>query len=289
VEPGDEVLILTNGVFGMRMEDVARRLRAKVDVLEFEWGRPVDPQAVADQLAKKSYALVAVVHAETSTGVRNPITHIAELLRDRPELFLVDTVTSLGGIPVEVDRWHADAVYSGTQKCLSCPPGLSPITFSERAIEKTINRKSKVPNWYLDLTMIIKYWEGQTRTYHHTAPINMLYGLYQALMDIFAEGVDSIFNRHQQSHLALVNFLESRGFEMLVKPDFRLPMLNSVLVPEGVDDALVRKRLLKEYQIEIGSGLGPLAGKIWRIGIMGHTARIENVERFSAALSEILR
>jgi len=288
VEPGDDVLILINGVFGKRMEDVATRLGAKVDVLEFEWGTPVDPQSVADQLTKKPYSLVAVVHAETSTGVCNPISSIAELMQDQPGLFLVDTVTSLGGIPVEVDKWQADAVYSGTQKCLSCPPGLSPITFSEKAVEKTINRKSKVPNWYLDLTMIMDYWEGQTRAYHHTAPINMLYGLYQALNDILVEGINSVFDRHQQSHLSLVKHLESQGFEMLVKPDYRLPMLNSVLIPEGVDDVLVRKQLLEEYQIEIGSGLGPLAGKIWRIGIMGHTARSENIDRFSAALSEIL-
>lgn len=288
VEPGDEVLILINGVFGKRMEDVATRLGAKVDVLEFEWGTTVDPQTVADKLRKKTYSLVAVVHAETSTGVLNPISQIAKLMKDQPGLFLVDTVTSLGGIPVEVDKWHADAVYSGTQKCLSCPPGLSPITFSERAIQKINNRKSKVPNWYLDLTMILNYWEGQTRAYHHTAPINMLYGLYQALQDILAEGMDKVFDRHQQSHLALVKILERLGFEMLVKPDSRLPMLNSVLIPDGVDDALVRKRLLEEFQIEIGSGLGPLAGKIWRIGIMGHTARIENIERFSAALSEII-
>jgi len=288
VEPGDEVLILINGVFGKRMEDVAKRLGARVDILEFKWGTPVEPQLVADQLKKKTYAMVAIVHAETSTGVCNPILPIAELMKVQPGLFLIDAVTSLGGIPVEVEKWHADAVYSGTQKCLSCPPGLSPITFSERAIEKILKRKSKVPNWYLDLTMIIDYWEGQTRAYHHTAPINMLYGLYQALYDILTEGTDGVFDRHQQSHLALVKFCESQGFEMLVEPDYRLPMLNSVLIPEGVDDALARKRLLEEYQIEIGSGLGPLAGKIWRIGIMGHTARIENINRFTTALRNIM-
>ena len=288
VEPGDEVLILINGVFGKRMEDVATRLSAKVDVLEFEWGAPVDPQAVAEQLKKKMYSLVAVVHAETSTGVCNPVAAIAELMAQQPGLFLVDTVTSLGGIPVETDAWQADAVYSGTQKCLSCPPGLSPLTFSEKAVMKTINRKTKVPNWYLDLNMIIDYWEGATRTYHHTAPINMIYGLYQALKAILEEGPENVFDRHRKAHLALVESLESRGFELLVPPDYRLPMLNSVLIPEGVDDALVRKRLLEEFQIEIGSGLGPLTGKIWRIGVMGHTARIENIDRFSKALSAVL-
>ena len=285
VEPGDDVLILVNGVFGKRMEDLAGRLGANVDTLEFEWGTPVVPEVVKEQLRKKEYMLVAVVHAETSTGVCNPVAEIAELLRDQKPLFLVDTVTSLGGIPVEADKWQADAIYSGTQKCLSCPPGLAPITFSERAVQKTLNRKTKVPNWYLDLTMIINYWEGNTRSYHHTAPINMLYGLYEALYCILGEGLDNVFQRHQQNHLALVQSLESMGLEMLVDPAFRLPMLNSVKVPDQVDEAQVRNRLLNEFQIEIGAGLGPLAGKIWRIGLMGHTARPENVKRFSDALS----
>jgi len=286
VEPGDEVLVLINGVFGVRMEDVASRLGAKVDKLEFEWGKPVDPDQVKKQLEKKKYALVAVVHAETSTGVCNPVGEIAKLLKDNEALFLVDTVTSLGGIPVEADLWQADAIYSGTQKCLSCPPGLAPITFSEKAVQKTVNRKTKVPNWYLDLSMIINYWEGSQRAYHHTAPINMLYGLYQSLFNVLSEGLENVFARHNQCHLALVEFLESNGFEMLVDPEYRLPMLNSVLIPSGVDEAEVRKKLLEEHQIEIGAGLGPLAGKIWRIGVMGHTAQPENIQRFSAALKK---
>ncbi|NQU65056.1 MAG: alanine--glyoxylate aminotransferase family protein [SAR324 cluster bacterium] len=288
VEPGDEVLVLINGVFGKRMEDVASRLGARVDALEFEWGKPVDPDLVKKQLEKKRYALVAVVHAETSTGVCNPVGEIASLLKDNEALFLVDTVTSLGGIPVETDLWQADAVYSGTQKCLSCPPGLAPLTFSERAVHKTLNRSSKVPNWYLDLSMIINYWEGSQRAYHHTAPINMLYGLYQALFNIQSEGPEKVFARHKQCHLALVDSLESSGFEMLVEPEFRLPMLNSVLIPSGVNEAQVRKTLLVDHQIEIGAGLGPLAGKIWRIGVMGHTAQPENIKRFTEALKTTL-
>ncbi|MCP4294835.1 MAG: alanine--glyoxylate aminotransferase family protein [Proteobacteria bacterium] len=285
VEPGDEVLILINGVFGKRMEDLAQRLGAKVDTLEFEWGTPVMPELVKEKLDKKNYKLVAIVHAETSTGVCNPVSDIADLLRDKDALFLVDTVTSLGGIPVEVDNWQADAIYSGTQKCLSCPPGLAPITFSDKAVQKTLNRKSKVPNWYLDLSMIANYWEGNTRAYHHTAPINMLYALYEALYRILEEGMDNVFERHQQNHTELVKSLESMGLEMLVKSEYRLPMLNSVRIPDNIDEALVRKKLLVDHQIEIGAGLGPLAGKIWRIGLMGHTARSENVERFADALA----
>lgn len=288
VEPGDEVLILINGVFGMRMADVAGRLGATVDTLEFEWGTPVLPSAVKEKLGEKGYSMVAVVHAETSTGVRNPVDEIAALVKETPALFLVDTVTSLGGIPVKTDEWQADAVYSGTQKCLSCPPGLAPISFSDRAVEKTMNRKNKVPNWYLDLSMIINYWEGNTRAYHHTAPINMLYGLYEALRCVLEEGLDQVYNRHQQAHEALVDGLQVLGLEMLVAPEYRLPMLNSVKVSQGIDEAGVRMKLLKEHQIEIGAGLGPLAGKIWRIGVMGHTARIENIDRLLSALKSSL-
>ncbi len=288
VEPGDDVLVLINGVFGMRMADVAGRLGANVDTLEFEWGTPVVPARVKEKLNEKTYALIAVVHAETSTGVCNPIDEVAELVKETSSLFLVDTVTSLGGIPVTVDAWQADAVYSGTQKCLSCPPGLAPISFSDKAVEKTMNRRNKVPNWYLDLTMIVNYWEGNTRAYHHTAPINMLYGIYESLYCVLSEGLDNVYSRHQKAHLALVEALESLGFEMLVAPEFRLPMLNSVKIPEGIDEAKIRMQLLQEHQIEIGAGLGPLAGKIWRIGVMGHTARMENIEQFTNALKSCL-
>lgn len=289
IEPGDSVLVLVNGVFGTRMVDVATRLGARVDALEFEWGMPVDPDRVKGALEAKAYRMVAVVHAETSTGVANPVGDISEIVAGTDALFLVDAVTSLGGMDVQTDAWRADAVYSGTQKCLSCPPGLSPVTFSDRAVEKLQNRKTKVPNWYLDLSMIVNYWEGSRRAYHHTAPVNMLYGLYQALGLILDEGMDAVFRRHQQCHEALVTVLASLGMEMLVGPQYRLPMLNAVKIPEGIDEARVRQRLLEEYDIEIGAGLGPLAGKIWRIGIMGHTARKENVDRLADSMTAVCR
>jgi alanine-glyoxylate transaminase / serine-glyoxylate transaminase / serine-pyruvate transaminase len=288
VEPGDQVLILVNGVFGQRMTDVATRLRADVDVLEFPWGTPVVPDAVRRQLAKKSYRMVAVVHAETSTGVCSPVAEIGSIVRQTDALYLVDTVTSLGGMPVAMDDWGCDAMYSGTQKCLSCPPGLAPVSFSERAVAKLTSRASKVPNWYLDLNMIIKYWEGATRVYHHTAPVNMIYGLWQALQCIVAEGLENVFSRHRLAHRELVAGLTKLGLNMLVDPDFRLPMLNAVKVPAGPEEAPVRKRLLVDHDIEIGAGLGPLAGKIWRIGLMGHTACPPNVERLLVALRTVL-
>lgn len=288
VEAGDPVLILINGVFGMRMQDVATRLGADVDTLEFEWGTPVVPDAVKAQLVQKSYKIVAVVHAETSTGVQNPVPEIGALLKGTDTLFLVDAVTSFGGIGIDLDGWGIDVLYSGTQKCLSCPPGLAPISFSDRAAKAVKARKSKVPNWYLDLTMIINYWEGATRAYHHTAPVNMLYGLYQALHLILEEGEAAVYNRHMENHLRLVEGLKELGVNLLVDESCRLPMLNSVYIPEGADDAGVRSALRKDHQIEIGAGLGPLAGKIWRIGLMGHTARPGNVDRLLAALKAVL-
>ncbi|HDP79692.1 MAG TPA: alanine--glyoxylate aminotransferase family protein [Spirochaetes bacterium] len=288
IEPGDRVLVLINGVFGKRMEDLAARLGAVVDTLEFDWGAPVDPERVRQTLMKEDYRLVAVVHAETSTGVRNPVEEISRLVKDTPALFLVDAVTSLGGIPVKTDEWNIDVIYSGTQKCLSCPPGLAPLSFSDRAVKKLLGRKTKVPNWYLDLTMIINYWEGAKRAYHHTAPVNMLYALYQALYCILEEGLENTFDRHRRCHLELVEKLESMGMEMLVERNYRLPMLNAVKISDGVDEARVRGRLLEEHGIEIGAGLGPLAGKIWRIGLMGHTARSGNVERMADALAAVM-
>jgi len=288
IEDGDSVLILKNGVFGLRMADLAQRLRADVDVLEFEWGTPVIVEAVKEKLAQKDYKIVAVVHAETSTGVMNPVGEISRLLAGTDSLFLVDCVTSLGGIPVKTDEWKVDAIYSGTQKCLSCPPGLAPVSFSDRAVEVLKARKTKVPNWYLDLTMIINYWDGDTRAYHHTAPINMLYGLYAALGVVLDEGLDNVYTRHKTAHEALVAGLEPLGLSMTVSPESRLPMLNAVNIPDGVDDAGIRTALIKEHDIEIGAGLGPLAGKIWRIGLMGHTARQENVDRLLGALKKLL-
>lgn len=288
VEPDDPVLVLTNGVFGLRMQDVAGRLGARVDAVTAEWGAPVDVGAVEGRLREADYKIVAVVHAETSTGVRNPVAEIAKLLEDRPALFVVDAVTSLGGMEVDADAWGADVVYSGTQKCLSCPPGLAPITFSEKAVAALRSRRAKVPNWYLDLSMIAAYWEGASRTYHHTAPINMLYALHRALGLVLEEGLEAVWRRHRESHRRLAEGLASMGLRLPVDPAWRLPMLNAVTVPEGVDEALVRQRLRREHRIEIGAGLGPLAGKIWRIGLMGHTARPDNVDRLLEALSDVL-
>ena len=288
VEPGDAGLVLVNGVFGRRMVEVASRLGAKVDALEFEWGTPVEPDAVARALQAANYAFVAVVHAETSTGVRNPVEAIGPLVRDAGALYLVDAVTSLGGIPVEADARGIDALYSGTQKCLSCPPGLSPFTLSDRSMAKLRARKTKVPNWYLDVGLLVEYWAGGARAYHHTAPVNMLYGLYQALRQVVEEGLERVYARHRDAHALLVDGLERLGLEMLVAPDCRLPMLNALKVPAGVDEAAVRRSLLEEDRIEIGGGLGPLAGRIWRIGLMGHTARPENVQRVVEALKKRL-
>jgi alanine-glyoxylate transaminase/serine-glyoxylate transaminase/serine-pyruvate transaminase len=289
IEHGDRVLVLANGVFGGRMVDVATRLGGVVDALESPWGTPVRIDAVRERLSRQRYKAVAVVHAETSTGVLNPVAEIGELVRGSGALYIVDTVTSLGGIEVNMDAWGIDALYSGSQKCLSCPPGLAPLSLSDRAIEALSRRATKVPNWYLDLSMIIKYWEGASRVYHHTAPINMLYGLCRALELLLEEGLPKVYARHLKCHQQLVQGLEERGLEMLVDPSCRLPMLNSVRCPPGIDEARVRARLLERHGIEVGAGLGPLAGKIWRIGLMGHTARPENVERLLGALTAELR
>ncbi|HOV89521.1 MAG TPA: alanine--glyoxylate aminotransferase family protein [Syntrophorhabdaceae bacterium] len=287
VEPGDRVLIILNGVFGMRMQDVATRLGARVDILEFSWGTPAITERLEEKIKRDTYDIVAVVHAETSTGVKNPIEEIGDVLKGKDTIYLVDAVTSLGGMEVRMDDWNIDVLYSGTQKCLSCPPGLAPLSFSEKAMTKLNKRKSKVPNWYLDLTMIANYW-GQNRLYHHTAPVNMLYGLYQAIMLILEEGVNNVFARHMDAHKALVEGLEGLGLKMLVEEPYRLPMLNAVCVPHGVDELSIRRRLRSDYKIEIGGGLGPLAGNIWRIGLMGHTARKHHVERLIKALKEVL-
>jgi alanine-glyoxylate transaminase/serine-glyoxylate transaminase/serine-pyruvate transaminase len=289
VEPGDRVLILSNGVFGGRMQDVATRLGAHVNALEFEWGTPVLPDLVKAHLEENSYKLVAVVHAETSTGVHNPVPKIGKLVKKAGALFLVDGVTSLGGMDVRVDDWGIDAFYSGSQKCLSCPPGLAPVSFSEEAFKVLSERETKVPNWYLDMNMIANYWGGKKRAYHHTAPINLLYGLYEALHLIVNEGLDPVFARHMKCHEALVAGLEPLGLNMFVKPESRLPMLNAVTIPQGVDDGAVRGTLLSKHKIEIGGGLGPMAGKVWRIGLMGHTARTYNVNRLLKALKETLK
>ena len=288
VEKGDKVLILINGVFGRRMQDVAGRLGAEVEALEFEWGTPVLVDEVQKKLEQSSYKIVAVVHAETSTGVLNPVDQIGTLLQGSDTLFLVDCVTSMGGVEIRMDDWGIDALYSGSQKCLSCPPGIAPVSFSDRAVQTLQNRKTKVPNWYLDLSMIIQYWGGASRVYHHTAPINMLYATYQALELILEEGLENVYKRHKAMHKLLAEELEQLGLRFLVEEPYRLPQLNAMTLPEGINEAQIRSKLLLEDNIEIGGGLGPLAGKIWRIGLMGYTAKEESIHRLVTALKKYL-
>lgn len=282
VEPGDEVLIGVNGVFGGRMCDVAERAGAVVHRVEAEWGRVFSPDELRAALDRHpKVRLVGIVHAETSTGAHQPLEEIGALVRSRDALLLVDCVTSLGGAPVEIDAWHVDAAYSGTQKCLSCPPGLSPVTFGPRALARMDARKTKAQSWYLDLAMIRSYW-GAERAYHHTAPVNMTYALYEALRMVVEEGLDARFERHRRHHRALRAGLEALGLSYV--PERSLPMLNAVRIPDGVDDKAVRGALLREHGIEIGGGLGPFAGRAWRIGLMGASCTRRHVSALLAAL-----
>jgi alanine-glyoxylate transaminase/serine-glyoxylate transaminase/serine-pyruvate transaminase len=287
MEPGDAVAVCINGVFGTRMADIVQRLGGRLIRIDAPWGRAIDPDRVRDSLKGKQVKILAVVHAETSTGVCQPLNALAGIAHERDALFLVDCVTSLGGLAVSLDALGIDAAYSGTQKCLSCPPGLSPLSFGIRAIEALEKRKTAVTSWYLDMTMVRSYW-GRERKYHHTAPVNMIYGLREALRLIFEEGLDQRFARHRLNHLALVAGLETMGLEMLVPEAERLPVLNAVRIPPGADDRRVRQALLEEFGIEIGGGLGELAGKIWRIGLMGHGSQKKNVLLFLSALETIL-
>jgi alanine-glyoxylate transaminase/serine-glyoxylate transaminase/serine-pyruvate transaminase len=289
IEEGDPVLVLVNGYFGARIAGLAARLGAQVDTLEFPWGKPVDPGETEKKLASKSYKLVGMVHAETSTGVLNPLEAVGALVKKSGAFLVVDAVTSLGGNEIRTDAWGVDALYSCSQKCLGCPSGLSPVTFSDRAMKTIAGRKKKVPNFYLDMTELMKYWGGSPRAYHHTAPANMYYALYEALALILEEGPEKVQARHRDIHEYLVRGLDAMGLSLLVEKPWRLPNLNTVLIPKGVDDGAVRKELRSTYKIEIGSGLGDLAGKIWRIGIMGYTARKENVDTLLAALGKILK
>ncbi len=289
VEPGDRVLVGINGVFGSRLADVAGRCGAEVHRIERPFGEVFSPEEIAEALRRISPKVVALVHAETSTGVLQPLDEISQLVHDAGALLLVDCVTSLGGLPVEIDQWEVDAAYSGTQKCLSCPPGLAPVTFSTRAVDAIARRKTKVASWYLDTTMLSNYWSDQSRAYHHTAPINMNYALHEALRLILKEGLEKRFARHRRHHLALAAGLNAMGLQYAVEPECRLPMLNAVQIPEGVDDKQVRSRLLTEFGIEIGAGLGPMVGKTWRIGLMGEAATRRNVLLFLAALADCLR
>ena len=289
VEPGDEVIIGINGVFGTRMAEVAKRCGAIVTKVETDWGRIIEPQAVADTLSSvKNPKLVAIVHAETSTGALTPVEEISKLVHDAGALLLIDTVTSLGGCPVRIDEWNVDAVYSGTQKCLSCPPGLSPVSLSARAMEKIKSRKDSVQSWYLDVNLLANYWGDGARVYHHTAPISMNYALHESLRLILEEGLENRWDRHKSNHLRLRAGLDELGLVLTAQEGHRLWQLNAVGVPEGTDEAGIRTTLLNEHGIEIGPGLGPLQGKVWRVGLMGHSSSPENVDRFLSALKSLL-
>jgi alanine-glyoxylate transaminase/serine-glyoxylate transaminase/serine-pyruvate transaminase len=289
LEPGDEFVVGVNGVFGTRMAEVAERAGALVRRVEAPWGNVIRPEQIAAALANTTKPkLVAIVHAETSTGAWQPLPEIAKLAHDKGALVLADCVTSLGGAPVLIDEWGIDAAYSGTQKCLSCPPGLSPITFGPRAVEVVKARKTKVQSWYLDLSLLAQYW-GEERVYHHTAPISMNYALREALRIVVEEGLETRFARHRKNHEALAAGLAPLGLSLVAEAGHRLPMLNAVSVPDGVDEAKVRGRLLKENGIEIGGGLGPMKGKVWRIGLMGESSRRAHVLTVLAALEDALR
>ncbi len=288
VEPGDEVLVCVNGVFGTRMCDIVGRLGGKLTRLDFPWGRAIDPGDVEKAVKDNPPKVLAVVHAETSTGARSDLAALSNIAKSAGALFLVDCVTSLGGMPVDIDANQVDAAYSGTQKCVSCPPGLSPVTMSQAALDKLAERKSPVVSWYLDMSMVASYW-GNERKYHHTAPINMIYALRESLRVIAEEGLAPRFARHLKAHKALVAGVESMGLSMLVPESDRLPMLNTITIPEGAEDALVRSALLNGFGIEIGGGLGDLAGKVWRVGIMGTSCTERNVILFLTALEAVLK
>ncbi|MCW9058232.1 MAG: alanine--glyoxylate aminotransferase family protein [Gammaproteobacteria bacterium] len=290
LEPGDKAIVCQNGVFGGRMKENVERCGATAVMVEDAWGSAVDPHKVEEALkAHPDAKVLAFVHAETSTGAQSDARTLARLAHEHDCLVIADTVTSLGGSELRVDDWELDAVYSGSQKCLSCTPGLSPVTFSERALEVIKNRKHKVQSWFLDLNLVLGYWGGEgKRSYHHTAPINALYGLHEALVILREEGIEESWARHAKNHQALRAGIEAMGLSFIVKESERLPQLNTVTIPEGVDDARVRARLLEEYSLEIGAGLGALAGKVWRIGLMGFASSRKNVLFCLGALDAVL-
>jgi alanine-glyoxylate transaminase/serine-glyoxylate transaminase/serine-pyruvate transaminase len=289
LEPGDTAVVVAAGVFGARMADIVGRTGAKLVKLEVPWGQVVEHGRIEEALKKEGKVkVVALVHAETSTGAHQPIDGLGKICHAHGALLVVDTVTSLGGVPVEVDAWEADAVYSGTQKCLSCPPGLAPLTLSPRALDAVKARKSKVQSWYLDAGMVADYWAEGKRVYHHTAPISMVYALREALRIVLEEGLEARFARHRRHSAALMAGAAALGCAPQAQEGHRLPSLNCMTVPAGVDEGAVRKLLLAEHDIEIGGGLGPLAGKVWRIGLMGEGSRQQNVLAVLAALEQAL-
>ena len=290
VEPGDKVIVCQNGVFGGRMKENVERCGGTPVLVEDAWGEAIDINKLEDALkAHPDATIVAMVHAETSTGAQSDVASLVELAHKHDCLTIVDTVTSLGGSPVKVDEWEIDAIYSGSQKCLSCTPGISPVSFNERALEKVRNRQSKVQSWFLDLNLVMGYWgTGAKRAYHHTAPINALYALHEALLMLKEEGLENAWARHAKNHSVLKAGLEAMGLQFVVKEVDRLPQLNAVTIPGGVDDAVVRSRLLNDFNLEIGAGLGALAGKVWRIGLMGHSSRTENILLCVGALESVL-
>lgn len=290
IEPGDTVIVCQNGVFGGRMKENVERCGATPIIVNDNWGDPVDPNKLEDALKSNPKArLVAFVQAETSTGAESDTRTLVEIAHRHDCLVIVDAVTALGGTPIETDEWSIDAIYSGSQKCLSCTPGLSPVSFNEAAIDRIQKRKHKVQSWFLDLNLVMGYWgEGAKRAYHHTAPINALYGLHEALLILQEEGLENAWSRHHRNHEALRDGLEAIGLSFAVHPDYRLPQLNAVHVPDGIDEGKVRMDLLKEYGIEIGAGLGPMAGKIWRIGLMGYASNAQNIYTLLGALENTL-
>lgn len=289
IEPGDKVIVCRNGVFGSRMIENVERHGGVAVVVDDKWGEPVDPQKVEDTLKQHTDAkILAFVHAETSTGVLSDAKTLCEIARKHGCMTIVDTVTSLGGSPIRVDEWGIDAIYSGSQKCLSCPPGLSPVSFSERVTEFVKNRKTKVHSWFMDINLLLGYWGSAARTYHHTAPTNALYALHESLIMLYEEGLEHSWARHQRNHEAFKAGLETMGIRYVVDAKYRLPQLNSVYIPEGIDDKTVRARLLDEYSLEIGAGLGDFAGKVWRFGLMGTSSKVENVVFCLNALEKVL-
>lgn len=288
VEPGDAVLVCVHGYFGDRLRQMAERQEGRVTLLQAEWGRPVDPGQVEKALKEGSYKVITLVHAETSTGVLQPIEEIAALAKNHGVMLLLDTVTSLGGVDVRVDDWGVAAAYSCSQKCIGCPPGLAPVTFSPAALDAVRKRKHPVRSWYLDIGLLARYW-GAERVYHHTSSSTLHYALLEALTLIEEEGLDRRIARHLGNHRALVAGVEAMGLRMLVSPEYRLPTLNTICIPDGVDDAKVRAYLLERFSLEIGGGLGVLKGKIWRVGLMGYSSSAANVVFFLAALSDALR